>query len=162
MPTGILVGQMDWKQIQANYRRDFIEAKERGATQEKVSLFGVTQTTISRLVRGRTFGPLGPRTMTFVQAVRGLGVPLSVFFGEIERSNAEDEQLRLLPWARGSTTGQRITPPLIGPTPEHTVGRRLIRLHAKLELLSREREAVLKTIENIVDGVIDEFRGAKR
>ena len=76
---------MEWKTIRAHYEREFTAAKRRGLTQAKVAKAGGLkgQNDISRLLANDT---LGPQVETFVRAVEGLGLSLSAFFAQIERS----------------------------------------------------------------------------
>lgn len=75
---------MTWTHIRAEYARRLSEVKASGHTQEDIAIAGglaVGQTAISKMVRNQR---RGPSVETFVGAVRGLGIPLSLFFAELE------------------------------------------------------------------------------
>jgi len=87
---------MEWKQIRAQYEREFSAVRKRGVTQEDVARAGgllgkngrVQQNAISKLL-GQGDESLGPQIMTLVKAVEGLGLKVSVFFAAIEASQSE-------------------------------------------------------------------------
>lgn len=68
--------------MRARYEALIREAKQRGETQETIAeRAGLRQNVISKMLYN---DKLGPQVETFVKAVEGLGLPVSVFFAQIE------------------------------------------------------------------------------
>jgi transcriptional regulator with XRE-family HTH domain len=79
---------MDWKRIRAHYERAFRAARRRGLTQAKVAEAGGLkgQNVVSKLLANES---KGPQVETFVKAVHGLGMPVSLFFAQLEQPHEE-------------------------------------------------------------------------
>jgi len=75
-----------WKQIRDHYRELLRLAKRtQNRTQTQVAAAGgTTQSAISKLIHNNN---LGPSVEEFVNAVEGLGIPVSEFFRRLEEAN---------------------------------------------------------------------------
>jgi transcriptional regulator with XRE-family HTH domain len=111
---------MEWKQIRAHYLRAFSAS---GKSQVAVAeAGGVGQNDISRLLNSED-SSLGPQVLTFVKALAGLGIKMSVFFAEIERSEQPD--VRVVSMSKGTgktTTGELIIAEHVAQV-ERAIGR---------------------------------------
>lgn len=78
---------MNWERIRSHYAQLIADARRAGVTQESVAKAGDLpgQNAISKLLANHN---LGPSVETFVKAVKGLGMDVSVFFAEIEHGTA--------------------------------------------------------------------------
>jgi transcriptional regulator with XRE-family HTH domain len=78
---------MKWTDIRSHYEAVFTETRQKGVTQAEVARRGGLpgQNAISKLLANRK---RGPSAETFIGAVRGLGLPVSVFFAQLEGREA--------------------------------------------------------------------------
>ena len=125
---------MDWKDIRAHYVRALRTARDRGLTQQKVAAAGGLkgQNYISKI---KTAPRLGPAVELFIRAIEGLGIPVSVFFAELEGRQppvVREHQLHY----------DAVSPPL-KPT-DHDSDRTFI-VNAVIETLQRGAAASVQT-----------------
>lgn len=74
---------MEWTQIREHFERLFIESR---LTQKEVGRNGgLAQNLISKLLENKK---KGPSVQTFVNAVLGLGMPLTRFFAQLEHQSS--------------------------------------------------------------------------
>ena len=103
---------MEWEQLRAHYARLF---RASGLTQKQLAkAAGLSQNLISKLMHNRRQGPV---VGTLLRAVPALGVPLSVFFAQIEEAEAG-----------GPVPGLGVPPGLVGAEPEWEAAARLRRI----------------------------------
>jgi len=77
---------MDWSRIREHYKRELAAAKHRGLDQTKIARAGgCKQPDISRLIKNKNKGPAAE---ILIQAIEGLGLPVSEFFKRVEAGEA--------------------------------------------------------------------------
>jgi transcriptional regulator with XRE-family HTH domain len=81
--------RLDWARIRTHYAAHVSAARKAGQTQQMIARAGGLsgQNAISKLLRNHN---QGPSVETFVKAVQGLGLDLSVFFQEMEQPGRTD------------------------------------------------------------------------
>jgi len=79
-----------WKQVREHYREQMRAAQRK--QKEIAAAGGIPQSAVSKLLHN---DKLGPAVQIFLNAIAGLGIPVSEFFAQLERATPPDaEQMR--------------------------------------------------------------------